>query len=70
MKCNPQRTLDMQRAKAWEEEAKREQEYINSLSEDEREKYLAAKKQRQEEAWDRFSSMMRIFDKAGIPKYY
>jgi hypothetical protein len=70
MKCNPQRTLDMQRAKEWEEKAKQEQEYINSLSEEEREKYLAAKKKRQEEAWDRFRCMMSIYDKAGIPKYY
>lgn len=70
MKCNPQRTLDRQRAREWEERERQEQEYIASLSDEEREKYLEAKKKRQEEAWKKFRILDEILDKAGIKKYY
>ena len=70
MKCNPQRAIDMQRQKEWEERERQEQEYIASLSEEERAKYLEAKKQRQEDAWNTFTSIVKILDKAGIQRYY
>ena len=70
MKCNPQRAIERQRAKEWEERERQEQEYIASLSEEEREKYLEAKKQRQEDAWNKFISMVKILDEAGIKRYY
>ena len=70
MKCNPQRAIDMQREKAWEERERQEQEYIASLSEEEREKYLEAKRQRQEEAWEMFTSISNVLSKAGITRYY
>ena len=70
MKCNPQRTLDRQRARELEEQERQEQEYIASLSDEEREKYLEAKRKRQEDAWNKFTSLVRILDKAGIKRYY
>ena len=70
MKCNPQRTLDRQRAREWEERERQEQEYIASLSEEEREKYLEAKKKRQEDAWNTFVSIGKLVDSMGIKRYY
>lgn len=70
MKCNPQRAVERQRQKEWEERERQEQEYIASLSEEEREKYLEAKKQRQEDAWNTFTSIVKFLDKAGIQRYY
>lgn len=70
MKCNPKRTLDMQKEREWEEEKKREEEYIASLSEEEREQYLEAKKKRQEDAWNTFTSLAKTLDRMGIRRYY
>lgn len=70
MKCNPQRAVEMQRQKEWEERERQEQEYIASLSEEERAKYLEVKKQRQEDAWEMFTSISNVLSKAGITRYY
>lgn len=70
MKCNPKRTLDMQRQREREEKEKQEQEYIASLTDEEREQYLEAKRKRQEEAWGYFESLVKLADKMGIRKYY
>lgn len=70
MKCNPQRTIDMKREREWEERERQEQEYIASLSEEEREKYLEAKKKRQEDAWNTFTSIGKLIDSMGIKRYY
>lgn len=70
MKCNPQRTLDRQRAREWEERERQEQEYIASLSEEEKEQYLEAKKKRQEDAWNTFISIGKLVDSMGIKRYY
>jgi hypothetical protein len=70
MKCNPQRAIDMQRAREEAERERQEQEYIASLSEEEREKYLEAKNKKQEEAWEMFTSISSFLGKAGITRYY
>lgn len=70
MKCNPQRTLDMKYERELKEREKQEQEYIDSLTDEEREKYLAAKKKRQEDAWNTFTSLARALDKLGVKRYY
>lgn len=70
MKCNPKRTLDMQREREWEEKERQEQEYIASLTDEEREQYLEAKRKRQEDAWNLFTSIIKISDQMGIKRYY
>ena len=70
MKCNPKRTLDMKAAREWEEKERQEQEYINSLTNEEREQYLEEKRKRQEEAWGIFESLVKLSDKMGIKRYY
>ena len=70
MKCDPQGAIQRRRAKEWEEKEKQEQEYIASLSDEEREKYLQAKKKRQEDAWNTFTSLGKILDNMGIRHYY
>lgn len=70
MKCNPKRTLDMQLEREWEEKEKQEQEYIASLTDEEREQYLEAKRKRQEDAWNWFTSLSKIYDTMGIKRYY
>lgn len=70
MKCNPQRTVAMRNAKIEEEKRRQEQEYIDSLSEEEREAYLEHKRKRQEDAWNTFTSLVNALDKYGIKKYY
>lgn len=70
MKCDPQGAIQRQRAKEAAEREKQEQEYIASLSDEEREKYLEAKKKRQEDAWKTFTSLGKILDNMGIRKYY
>lgn len=70
MKCNPQGAIERQRAKERAEEEKQEQEYIASLSDEEREKYLQAKKKRQEDAWNTFTSIGKFLNDAGIRNYY
>ena len=70
MKCKPQRTIAMRNAKIEQEREKQEQAYIDSLSEEEKERYLEDKKKRQEDAWNTFTSLANILDKAGITKYY
>lgn len=70
MKCNPQEALARKRAKELEEKERREQEYIASLSEEDKEKYLVAKKKRQEDAWKTFTSIGKFLDEMGIRKYY
>jgi hypothetical protein len=60
----------MQEARKWEEKKRQEEEYIDSLSDEEREQYLEAKRKRQEEAWNTFVSMAKIVDKMGFKKYY
>lgn len=70
MKCNPKRTLNIQEARKWEEKERQEQEYIASLTEEEREQYLEAKRKRQEEAFNTFVSIAKIVDGMGFRKYY
>lgn len=70
MKCNPKRTLDMQLEREWEEKKRQEQEYLASLSDEEREQYLEAKKKRQEDAWNTFTSIAKIVEGMGIKRYY
>lgn len=70
MKCNPKRTLNMQRAREREKQERQEQEYIASLTDEEREKYLETKRKRQEDAWKMFESLVKISDKMGIKRYY
>jgi hypothetical protein len=60
----------MKRAREWEERERQEQEYIASLSEEERENYLEAKKKRQEDAWNTFTSIGKLIDSMGIKRYY
>lgn len=70
MKCDPQGAIQRRRAKEAAEREKQEQEYIDSLSDEEREKYLEAKKKRQEDAWKTFTSIGKFLNDAGIRKYY
>ena len=70
MKCNPKRTLDMQLEREWEEKKRQEQEYLASLSDEEREQYLEAKRKRQEDAWNTFTSIAKIVEGMGIKRYY
>ena len=70
MKCNPQRTLNMKYERELEEKEKQQQEYINSLTDEEREKYFAAKQKRQEDALKMISSVAQIAGQLGIKKYY
>ena len=70
MKCKPKRTLDMQSAREWEEKKKQEQEYIVSLSDEEREQYFEAKRKRQEESLRLFSSLGEIANQLGVRKFY
>lgn len=70
MKCDPQGALDRQRAKEREEREKQEQAYIASLTEEEREKYLEAKRKRQEDALKIFTSLVKMAEKMGIKRYY
>lgn len=46
-----------------EEKDRKEQEFLDSLSAEEREKYLEEKHKRQEEAWNYFTSLVRVLDK-------
>lgn len=70
MKCNPQRTLNMKYERELAEKEKQEQEYIASLTDEEKEKYFAAEKKRQEAALKMFSSLAQLSGKLGIKKYY
>lgn len=70
MKCNPKRTLDMKYKREQEERENQEQEYVASLTDEEREQYLKAKQKRQEDAWTMFTSLVKLADKMGIKKYY
>jgi hypothetical protein len=60
----------MKYEREWEEREKQEQEYIASLTDEERERYLEAKRKRQEDAWEWFTSLNKIYDKIGIKEYY
>ena len=70
MKCNPKRTLNMQRQREREERKKQEQEYLASLTDEEREQYLEEKRKRQEESLRLFSSLGKIANQLGVRKFY
>lgn len=70
MKCNPQRTLNMKYERELAEKEKQEQEYIASLTDEERKKYFAVKQKRQEDALKMISSVAQIAGQLGIKKYY
>lgn len=70
MKCNPERTLDNQHLEKIRQDEQREQEYINSLPDEEREKYLQQKKEKQKASLKIVSQMLGIASALGInPKY-
>ena len=60
----------MQSEREWEEREKQEQEYIASLTDEEREQYLEAKRKCQEEAFNTFISIAKIVEGMGFTKYY
>ena len=60
----------MKYEKEQKEHERQEQEYIASLTDEEREKYLAAKQKRQEDAWNKFTSLHKALNQFGIKKYY
>ena len=70
MKCNPKRTIDNKRIQKYKEDEQREQEYLASLSEEEREKYLEKKKQKRNESLKMASSLFSITKSMGFKEYY
>lgn len=70
MKCNPKRTINKLYSQQYEEKYKQEQDYYNSLSDEEKIIFNENKRKRQEEAVRLFCSLGKIANKLGVHKFY